>query len=520
MSSRLLAVLLLYAAATNIAHSEPVADFSLLDHLGQTHQLSNYSSSDLRVFFVQQNGDSISRNTIPALQALCRQFQRRGVEFLLLNSSETPARNHYLRDALNNILLGNTADFDLPAVIGTPLSNSATDERENNVSDTDIREFTIAVSDQAINDLKLRLSLRRTPDQLNDISWEYGTDLRYLQELLDYWQTDFDWRRQETMLNSFDQYKTNIEGLDLHFIHHRSPHPNAIPLLIVHGWPGSVAEFHKIIGPLTDPVAYGGTAADAFHVIVPSLPGFGFSDKPSDAGYSPEKIAHLLAGLMERLGYTRYGLQGGDWGAIINRYIAGNYPERLIGLHSNFVLAGNPGDVDGVNPATPEELEKRATREAYMANERAYQQIQGTKPQTLGYSLNDSPAGLAAWIVEKFHGWSDLPQDSRGDLNNIFTMDELLTNISIYWFTETITSSTRIYYENRNTPRENPLGYIEVPTAGAIFPAEITATPRSWAENSYNIVRWTVMPRGGHFAALEEPELLIEDVRSFFRELR
>jgi len=388
------------------------------------------------------------------------------------------------------------------------------------LSNTDIREFNISIPDRDITDLKQRLSLSRIPDQLDDISWEYGTDKPYLQSLVDYWENDFDWRIQESMLNSFDQYKTIIDDIDIHFIHQRSRHPNAIPLLLVHGWPGSIAEFHKIIGPLTDPTAYGGSAADAFHVIAPSLPGFGFSEKPATSGYSPEKMAHLLAGLMERLGYSSYGLQGGDWGAIINRHIANHYPERLIGLHSNFVSASNPGDIDGVNPATPEELEKRTVREAYMANERAYQQIQGTKPQTLGYSLNDSPAGLAAWIVEKFHGWSDLPQDQSGDLSRNFTMDELLTNISIYWFTETITSSTRIYYENRNTPRQKPMGYIEVPTGGAIFPAEINATPRSWAEDSYNIVSWTVMPSGGHFAAMEETDLLIDDVRSFFGGLR
>jgi len=386
------------------------------------------------------------------------------------------------------------------------------------MSDTSIREFTISVSDQAIEDLAQRLALTRLPDQISNTTWEYGTDSSFLSGLLEYWRDEFDWRAQERMLNEFDQFKISIEGQDIHFIHQRSPHPDAVPLLVVHGWPGSIAEFHKIIGPLTDPTAYGGQASDAFHVIAPSLPGFGFSDKPTEPGYSPEKIAHLLAALMERLGYERYGLQGGDWGAIINRYHAYNYPDRLVGLHSNFVLAGNAG---GEAAATPEELEKRSSREAYMSNEVGYQQIQGTKPQTLGFALNDSPAGLAAWITEKFHGWTDIPQDESGDIYDKFTMDELLTNVSVYWFTETITSSMRIYYENRNAPRiGEPLGFISVPTAGAIFPAEIYVTPRAWAESSYNIVRWTVMPRGGHFAAMEEPELLIEDVRAFYAELR
>lgn len=400
---------------------------------------------------------------------------------------------------------------------GIPATGTASGATAD-MSDTSIREFTIDVSDQAIDDLRQRLALTRMPDQIENTTWEYGTDSTFLSGLLEYWQTEFDWRAQERMLNEFDQFKTSIEGLDIHFIHQRSPHPDAIPLLLVHGWPGSIAEFHKVIGPLTDPTAHGGQASDAFHVIAPSLPGFGFSDKPADPGYSPEKIAHLLAGLMERLGYEQYGLQGGDWGAIINRYHAFNYPDRLIGLHSNFVLAGNDG---GAATATPEELEKRSRREAYMANEVGYQQIQGTKPQTLGYALNDSPAGLAAWITEKFHGWTDIPQDERGNIYEKFTMDELLTNVSVYWFTETITSSMRIYYENRNAPRiGGPLGFISVPTGGAVFPAEIYVTPRGWAERSYNIVRWTVMPRGGHFAAMEEPELLIEDVRAFYAELR
>ena len=407
--------------------------------------------------------------------------------------------------------------FILSVSFGTAIAQPT---GEGALSDTDIREFSIAVSDQAMNDLNLRLSLSRIPDQLENVSWEYGTDRLFLLSLLDYWQNDFDWRAQEAMLNGFDQYKTIIDGLDIHFIHQRSPHPNAIPLLLVHGWPGSIAEFHKIIGPLADPTSYGGSATDAFHVIAPSLPGFGFSEKPATSGYNPERMAHLFVALMERLDYSNYGLQGGDWGSVINRHIANHYPERLIGLHTNFVQARNPGGDSGDYPVTPLERERRNELAAFMTEEQGYRQIQGTKPQTLGYGLNDSPAGLAAWIVEKFHGWSDLSRDTGGDLDSKFSMDELLTNISIYWYTETITSSMRVYYENRNTRPEKPMAYIDVPTGAAIFPAEIFATPRSWAENSYNIVSWTVMPRGGHFAALEESDLLIDDVRGFFRGLR
>jgi microsomal epoxide hydrolase len=379
----------------------------------------------------------------------------------------------------------------------------------------DIRPFRIAIDDAAIDDLQQRLARSRLPDQLDGISWEYGTDLDYLRELLDYWQQDFDWRQQEARLNQFDHFKTEVQGLDLHFIHQRSERSNAIPLLLVHGWPGSISEFTEILEPLSNP----DDSDVAFHVIAPSLPGFGFSEKPSDTGYSPERMALILAGLMEKLGYERYAIAGGDWGAIINRHLANHFPERLMGLHSNMILAGPPADEAQREQVTAEEAEARANRQAYMANEVAYQQIQGTKPQSLGYGLNDSPAGLAAWIVEKFHGWTDMPQGADGDLDNHFSKDALLTNIAIYWFTETITSSARIYYENRSTPAIKAMGYIDVPTGAAIFPAEIFITPRAWAEAAYDLRHWTVMPEGGHFAALEQPELYLADLREFFGQL-
>ncbi|WP_237113340.1 epoxide hydrolase family protein [Pseudohongiella spirulinae] len=385
------------------------------------------------------------------------------------------------------------------------------------MADSEIRPFIVSISDVQISDLSARLAQRRLPDQLRSDSWQYGTDTDYLDELLNYWQHEFDWRQQEQRLNALDQFVTEIEGLDIHFIHQRSPHPDATPLMLTHGWPGSVVEFLKIIDPLIRPELYGGEAADAFHVIAPSLPGFGFSEKPSEPGYNPEKMAHSLAALMQRLGYERYGLQGGDWGAIINRLHAARYPDRVIGLHSNFVLASPPADPEVLAQTPARDLTRREARQAFMNNESAYQQIQGTKPQTLGVGLNDSPAGLAAWILEKFHGWSDLP---TGHPEDKFSKDELLTNISLYWFTQTITSSARIYYENRSTPLREPLGFVSVPTAGAIFPKEIYLTPKLWAEQSYNIVRWTEMPRGGHFAALEEPELLLADIRAFFKQIQ
>lgn len=397
---------------------------------------------------------------------------------------------------------------------------TASPAMSQDLTDTAITPFEIHIPDADIADLKARLANARLPAQIPGTGWEYGTNAAYLKELVDYWQNDFDWRAQEAELNKFAQFKTTIDGLPIHFIHVRAANPDATPLLITHGWPGSFVEFRKIIGPLTHPELYGGNAEDAFHVVIPSLPGFGFSGEPKERGYNPERMAHVLAALMQRLGYERYGAQGGDWGAIINRVHAARYPERMIGLHSNFVLASPPED-PAVRAAVPNaETAAREARAAFMANEVGYQQIQGTKPQSLGVALNDSPAGLAAWIVEKFHGWSDIDQQSVNGLDAKFTKDEILTDISVYWFTASITASTRIYYENRNFPASEPLGFITVPTAGALFPAEIYITPRLWAESQYNIVRWTPMPRGGHFAAMEEPELLLEDVRAFFRSLR
>ena len=399
-----------------------------------------------------------------------------------------------------------------------PSSNSV--DNIDRMASNAVVPYEISISQSDIEDLEARLANSRLPDQLNSISWEYGSDLSFMQEVLSYWQEEFNWREQEQRLNQFDQFKTQIDGLEMHFIHQRSENPNSIPLMLVHGWPGSISEFTDILGPLTDPAAHGGDISDSFHVVAPSLPGFGFSGIPSETGYSPEKIAKILAMLMEKIGYDQYAIAGGDWGAIINRHLANHYPERLIGLHSNMMLASAPTDQEKRDQVTEAEASAAAARRSYMVNEVAYQQIQGTKPQTLGYGLNDSPLGLAAWIIEKFHGWSDLPQDSQGDLNAVFTMDELLTNVSIYWFTNTITSSTRIYYENRNTPQEKPMEFINVPTGASIFPAEIFITPRAWAEAAYDLRHWTVMEQGGHFAALEEPDLYLNDLRAFFRLLR
>ena len=422
-----------------------------------------------------------------------------------LFSKLTLANNQIINGALTKTELSSISNMEL---------------NQDKLANNDILPFRIEVDDSAIEDLQSRLAKTRLPDQLNDISWEYGTELSLMNQLINYWTEEFDWRAQESLLNQFDQYTTEVENLRLHFIHQRSQNPDAIPLMIVHGWPGSISEFYKIIDPLANPLEHGGDISDSFHVIAPSLPGFGFSEAPSETGYSPERIALMLAQLMQKLGYERYAIAGGDWGAIINRHLANHFPERLIGLHSNMIIASPPTDSQKRAEITEDEQSTRSARQAYMLNEVAYQQIQGTKPQSLGYGLADSPSGLAAWILEKFHGWTDMPQGNDGDLTDHFSFDELLTNISIYWFTNTITSSTRIYYENRNTQQIKPMEFINVPTGAAIFPAEIFITPRAWAEESYDLRHWTVMDEGGHFAALEKPELYIQDLRTFFRLLR
>jgi microsomal epoxide hydrolase len=376
--------------------------------------------------------------------------------------------------------------------------------------------FRIAVPNAVLVDLKERLARTRFPDEIEGSGWDYGTNLGYLKALVSYWRTTFDWRAQERTLNQLPQFKISIDGIDLHFVHERSSRPSATPLVLIHGWPGSFFEFTKIIGPLTEPARYGGRAEDAFHVVAVSLPGYGFSGKPREPGYSPQRVARLIAQLMARLGYARYGAQGGDWGGIIIRQLGLVDPGHLIGLHSNFCIAGAaPAGGNAVDETPPDELKRLEARRALLATETAYSQLHATKPQSLGYGLNDSPAGLAAWIVEKFRTWSD----SGGDVEKRFSKDEILTNVMIYWVTESITSSTRLYYENRKDPGLR--GRVEVPFACAQFPAEMFATAsRRAIEAAYNVVRYTEMPRGGHFAAMEEPQLLVDDIRAFFRDRR
>jgi pimeloyl-ACP methyl ester carboxylesterase len=382
--------------------------------------------------------------------------------------------------------------------------------------DAAVRPFTISIPDTVLADLKMRLRNARFPEPLQGDGWGLGTDLRYLEELVAYWRDTFDWRAQERRLNGFEQFTTTIDGLTIHFLHRKSKAPNAFPLLITHGWPGSFVEFTKIIGPLTDPVGHGGQAGDAFDVVIPSIPGFAFSSQPRQPGYDPARIAAIEATLMARLGYERYGAQGGDWGSIISTQVALHDQAHVAGLHLNMCFGNAPAGTDPNEGLTDAERERVKARQVFQSEETGYQQIQGTKPQTIGIALNDSPIGLAAWIVEKFRTWCDCD----GHPEPIFTKDELLTNITLYWVTQTAASSARIYYESRH-PQIPPVPRrVEVPTACADFPKEIIWSPRRWLEPRFNLTRWTTMPRGGHFAAMEQPELLVNDVRAFFRGLR
>ena len=377
--------------------------------------------------------------------------------------------------------------------------------------------FTLKVPDAAVTDLRERLARTRFPDQAPGEPWAYGTDVAYLQQLVEYWRTSFDWRAEEARLNAFPQYKAPLSGIDLHFLHVPGNGPAPCPLLLLHGWPGSVFEFLELIPRLTDPARFGGDSADAFTIVAPSLPGYGLSFKPGQPRFGIEEIADCVAELMrDTLGYTRFAVQGGDWGAITAARLGYAHPDKLFGIHLNLMAIRR--DQQAVADPTPEERAYLDQRAAWLSEETGYQWIQGTKPQTLAFALTDSPAGLAAWIVEKFRTWSDC----GGNVDSAFTRDRLLANISFCWFTGAIGSSFWPYYTVRHRPWPVPDGQtIAVPTGYAQFPAEIIQPPRSLAARTYtDIRRWTVMPRGGHFAALEQPEALANEVREFFRPLR
>ncbi len=374
----------------------------------------------------------------------------------------------------------------------------------------ELRQFRIDVPTEVLDDLHARLAQTRWPEAETVDDWSQGIPLGYTRELAAYWADGYDWRARQAALNRFDQFITEIDGLDIHFIHQRSPHADALPLVITHGWPGSIAEFQKVIEPLVNPPS--GRAEDAFHVVCPSLPGYGFSGKPSKTGWGVGKIAEAWETLMLSLGYDRYGAQGGDWGAAVTTQIGRNRG-HCIAIHLNMPIARPPAGSGG-GDLTEDEQQALAAFAEHRKWGTGYSKQQSTRPQTLGYGLVDSPVGQLAWIVEKFWAWTDCD----GHPENAVSRDELLDNVMVYWVTGTAASSARLYWESFN--RFVTDGRVDLPTGVAAFPKEILRTPRRWCEAAYNITHWTTMPRGGHFAALEQPDLFVDDVRAFFATVR
>jgi pimeloyl-ACP methyl ester carboxylesterase len=381
-----------------------------------------------------------------------------------------------------------------------------------------LRPFKINVPDDQIEDLKRRLRATRQPASIDAEGWDDGASLAFMRRLTDHWLNRFDWRAHEARLNRLPQYLATIDGLDIHFVHQPGKGPAPLPLVLTHGWPGSFIEMERIIPLLTDPAAHGGDPADAFHVVAPSLPGFGFSAPPATPGVNARHVAELWLELMNGLGYERFAAQGGDIGAGVSAWLARRFPDKIVGAHINYVPGSYRPPLGAGQPAvTTEEQAYLDTVAAWSSAEGAYAAEQGTKPQTLAYAMTDSPAGLAAWIVEKFRAWSDC----GGDVERVFTMDELLTDISIYWFGHMLDASFRIYKENRLRPLTfDASERVATPLGVAAFPHELPTPPRSWVERVFNVQRWTPMPKGGHFAAMEQPALLADDIRAFFRPLR
>jgi len=385
-----------------------------------------------------------------------------------------------------------------------------------------VRPFRVDIPDEALADLRRRIAATRWPEKETVPDRSQGARLEKVQELVNYWGTDYDWRKVEATLNALPQFVTEIDGLDIHFIHVRSRHPNALPLIMTHGWPGSIIELLKVVGPLTDPTAYGGRAEDAFDLVLPSMPGYGFSSKPQATGWDPDHIARAWDELMHRLGYTRYVAQGGDWGGIVTNVMATQAHEGLLGIHVNFPETIPPDIIAHLNsgdptPADLSDKERRAYEQVaeVIAKGRGYAAIMATRPQTIGYGLADSPALLAAWFYDKFAEWTY----SGGDPERSLTKDEMLDDISIYWFTNTGTSAARLYWENHAVI----LGAVDVsiPAAITVFPGEGYQAPRSWAERAYhNLIYFHEVDKGGHFAAWEQPQLFSEEVRAAFRSLR
>jgi pimeloyl-ACP methyl ester carboxylesterase len=376
----------------------------------------------------------------------------------------------------------------------------------------EISPFKVHVSDAELDDLKRRLRATRWPEKETVDDWSQGAPLAYVKDVCRYWAEKYDWRKTEARLNALPQFRTELDGLDIHYLHVRSPHDGAVPLVMTHGWPGSIVEFLKVLPMLTDPTKYGGEAEDAFHVVCPSLPGYGFSDKPAKNGWSVERIARAWSSLMLRLGYNRYFAQGGDWGAGVTTAIALQDTEHCHGIHLNMALA-RP-DPETMSSLTEEEKDGLAGMQHFEDWDSGYAKEQATRPQTVGYGLADSPAGQAAWILEKFSAWTD----SNGNPENALTRDEMLDAIMLYWIPNSAASSARLYWESYG--KWWSFDPVRVPVGCSIFPKDLLRPSRRWAEKSYqNIVYWNRLDRGGHFAAFEQPELFVQELRACFRKM-
>jgi len=381
-------------------------------------------------------------------------------------------------------------------------------------SGASIVPFRIAVSAAELEDLQRRLATVRWPPEAPGAGWEDGVPLGYLRELAEYWRTTYDWRRHEARLNSFAQFTTEIDGARVHFLHVRSAEPDALPLVVTHGWPGSIAEFIDVIGPLADPRAHGGDPGDAFHVVAPSIPGYGFSGPTRAPGWDVARVARAWAELMSRLGYQRYGAQGGDWGSAVSQQLARVAAGRIVGLHLNLLMTAQPAA--GPGPADLSGADRRAAQSLieFRTWRSGYQLVNATQSQTLAYALTDSPVGQLAWIVDKMMEWSA----ARHAPEEAVDRDLILTNVMLYWLTRTAGSSARLY--KTLTSAQPPATRIEAPTAVAVFPSDIARPVPAWAQQQANVVRWTEFEHGGHFAALEAPNPLVHDIRAFFRQLR
>jgi pimeloyl-ACP methyl ester carboxylesterase len=375
-----------------------------------------------------------------------------------------------------------------------------------------VRPFTVAIADSEIDNLKQRLARTRWPDPETVSDWSQGVRLENARSLINYWEREYDWRRFESELNRFAQFLTAIDGLDIHFIHVKSRNPNAMPLILTHGWPGSIVEFLKLIDPLTDPVAFGGSVEDSFDVVVPSLPGFGFSQKPTETGWGVPRIASAWVELMKRLGYEKWVAQGGDWGAVVTTALGAMEPEGLLGIHLNTPYAF-PAQIP--DTLSPDESYAVDTLALYTGELGGSSHLQGTKPETVGFALADSPAGQAAWIYEKFQSKTD----NNGLAEDALSTDDMLDAISLYWYTNSAASSARIYWENKSASPAGPK--LTLPVAVTVFPRDIPRLPRSWIEDAYsNLIHYGEADKGGHFAAFEQPEILINEIRTGLRSLR